>query len=695
MPTFKAPASPKPPLAKKQTYSQTHHGQTTQDDYHWLRAENWQEALRDPELLPAEIKDYLHAENAYYDAAMADTMDLQGTLIDEMRGRMQDDVSYVPEKWGDYAYNIRYAAGQEHPIFFRTPRDGGAEQILLDFNKEAEGFEYFESGNTELSPEQKQLAWSVDTAGSEYFALKIRHISTGQDHDYEIADVSSVAWLNEDILIYTRVDENHRSNQAYRHQLGTDPKTDTLIMTEKDPRFDIHAQRSLSGDYIFLHAGTNDEDEIWFIPTATPLTEPQLIQAREQGIEYNVDHQDENFIIMTNADAAEDFKIVTAPVSAPQRDNWKTRVEHQPGTIILGTVIYQDWLIWSERANALPRINIRSKAGDIHQIEFAEEAYSLAMDSSLEFDGHELRFIYSSPTTPAQTYDYDLNTRQRTLRKEQIIPSGHDSSDYITRRISAISHDGAEVPITLLYHKDTQLNGTAPCFLYGYGSYGHSLPANFSANRLSLVDRGFVHAVAHTRGGEEKGRAWYEAAKLEKKPNTFHDFIAVAQHLIAEKYTAKGNIVCSGASAGGLLIGAVVNMAPELFAGAEADVPFVDMLNTILDDTLPLTPGEWTQWGNPIESAEAYQWIKSYSPYDNVTAQAYPPMLVTAGVSDPRVTYWEPAKWVAKLRVTKTDDHVLMLRTNMSSGHFGKSGRYAGLEDLARTYAFALKCTSQ
>lgn len=693
MSRFKALTSTQAPIAKKQPVSQTHHGITTQDDYHWLRAENWQEALRDPELLPDDIKAYLQAENAYYDGAMADTLELQEALISEMRGRMQDDVSYVPEKWGDYAYNIRYAAGQEHSIFFRTPREGGDEEVLLDFNKEAEGFEYFHHGETEISPEQKQVAWSVDTSGSEFFALKIRQISSGQDLDYEIADVSSVAWCNEDVLIYSRLDKNHRSCMIYRHQLGSDPQTDVLILKEEDPRFELSVQRSLSGEYIFIHTGTNDEDEVRFIPIQSPYAEPQLVQAREAGVEYNIDHQGDHFIIATNADGAEDFKIVSAPVSAPQRENWQTLIDHQPGTIILGFFVYQDWLIWSDRANALPRINIRANDGETHQISFAEEAYSLGMDSALEFAGHELRFVYSSPTTPSQTYDYDLKTRQRVLRKEQVIPSGHESTDYVTRRIHATSHDGAIVPVTLLHHKDTKLDGTAPCFLYGYGSYGHALPANFSSHRLSLIDRGFVHAIAHVRGGEEKGRAWYEDAKLAHKPNTFHDFIAVAQQLITEKYTAKGNIVCSGGSAGGLLIGAVVNMAPDLFAGAEADVPFVDVLNTILDDTLPLTPGEWTQWGNPIESAEAYQWIAGYSPYDNVVAQDYPAMLITAGVSDPRVTYWEPAKWVAKLRDYKTDSNALLLRTNMTSGHFGKTGRYAGLEDLARSYAFALKCT--
>lgn len=348
-------------------------------------------------------------------------------------------------------------------------------------------------------------------------------------------------------------------------------------------------------------------------------------------------------------------------------------------------------MIWMERENALPRICFSGKDGKVQNIEFAEEAYSLGVSPSPEFDTNMFRFSYSSPTTPSRTFDYQLETTERTLLKEQEVPSGHDPKNYVTRRITAVSHDGEEVPVTVLHHVKTQVDGTAPCLLYGYGSYGHAMPAGFSTNRLSLVDRGFIYAIAHVRGGQEKGRAWYENAKFGKKPNTFHDFIAAGKKLVDDKFTAKGKIIIQGGSAGGLLVGASVNMAPDLFGGVIADVPFVDVLNTILDDTLPLTPGEWSQWGNPIESEQAFHDIRSYSPFDNVEAKEYPPMLVTAGVSDPRVTYWEPAKWVAKLRVTKTDDNILMLRTNMSSGHFGKSGRFAALEDAARSQAFAIK----
>ena len=439
----------------------------------------------------------------------------------------------------------------------------------------------------------------------------------------------------------------------------------------------------------------NDENEVWVIPTATPDAAPMLIEGRTEGLEYEIDHQGDQFVILTNADGAVDFKIVAAPTATPQRAHWVDLVPYRAGRMVIGLAAYRDWLIWVERENALPRICYQGPTGDAQSIAFDEEAYALGADPSAEYDTDMFRFTYSSPTTPSQVFDFDLATGDRVLMKQVELPSGHDPADYVTRRIMAPSHDGALVPVTILHHVTTRLDGTAPCLLYGYGSYGASMPASFSANRLSLVDRGFIYAIAHVRGGEEKGRAWYEDAKCGRKMNTFHDFIGAAQSLIGEGYTGKGRIVAQGGSAGGLLMGAVVNMAPDLWAGIIADVPFVDVLTTILDDTLPLTPGEWSQWGNPIESQTAFDDIRAYSPYDNVTAQDYPAMLVTAGVSDPRVTYWEPAKWVAKLRITKTDDNILLLKTNMTSGHFGKTGRFAALEDAARSYAFALKAVGK
>lgn len=690
---FKAPSSLLAPIANKHPHSQKHHGITTKDDYFWLRADNWQEAVREPEKLPNAIKKYLEEENSYFKSVMADTESLQEQLIAEMRGRIQEDDSGVPDKWDDYAYNTRYEEGSEYPIMVRTAYDeaDAVEEILIDGNSEAESKDYFDLGVTEVSPDHQHLAWSADENGSEFYQLKIRDLSTGTDLDYTIADVGTVAWCNQQIFFYTRVDENHLSNKIFRHTIGTHPDTDVLLMKEGDKRFSLSVERLLSGHYLVLSSGMNDQDEHWFIPTGTPDAKPQLIEGRQEGLEYSVDHQGDQFVIITNADEAEDFKIVSTPVTSPEKENWKDIVPHQLGRMIIGFDAYEDWLIWVERENALPSIVIRAKDGSEKRVDFDEEAYSIGTVSSLEYQTDNLRFSYSSPTTPSRLFDYNLKTNQRELRKEAHIPSGHNPDDYITKRLIAKSHDGEGVPVTVLYHRSTPLDGTAPCLLYGYGSYGYSMPAYFSSNRLSLVDRGFVYAIAHVRGGEEKGHRWYESAKFAGKPNTFHDFIAAGELLIDEKYTRLGKIVCEGASAGGLLVGAVANMRPDLFAGVIGAVPFVDVLNTILDDSLPLTPGEWSQWGNPIESEAAYGWIASYSPYDNVTAKDYPAMLVTAGVSDPRVTYWEPAKWVAKLRELKTDDNVLLLKTNMTSGHFGTTGRFSALTDTAQSYAFALK----
>ena len=688
---FNAPSTPKPPIANKQPRLQCHHDITTEDDYYWLRADNWQEAMREPDKLPDEIKSYLQAENAYFKTAMAETEPLQHTLINEMRGRIKEDESGVPDKCDEYAYNTRYDEGAEHPVMVRTPRDGGEETMLLDGNIEAEGKAYFELGTTEVSPDHAHLAWTCDVNGSEYFTLSIRQLDKGTDLPYTLPDVESVAWGDEQTLFYTRVDKDHRPSRIFRHRLGSNPAQDVQVMKENDPRFFMSVDRLLSGEYVVLSTGMNDQDEHWLIPSDAVESPPQLIEKRQEGLEYSIEQQGDQFIILTNADNAEDFKIVSAPVAAPQKENWQDIIPHQSGRMILGIEAYQDWLIWIERENALPCIKVRQKNGDTRAISFNEEAYALGLDASLEYTSQHLRFSYSSPTTPAQIFDYDLITGKRELRKETTIPSGHNPEDYITQRLLAESHDGELVPVTVLYHRNTSLEGSAPCLLYGYGSYGHSIPAAFSSNRLSLVDRGFVYAIAHVRGGQEKGRYWYDSAKLKDKPNSFKDFIAAGEYLAAHNFTARGNIVSQGGSAGGLLVGAAVNMQPDLFAGVIADVPFVDVLNTILDDSLPLTPGEWSQWGNPIESTDAYHWIASYSPYDNVTAQNYPAMLVTAGVSDPRVTYWEPAKWVARLRALKTDNHVLMLKTHMTSGHFGTTGRFAALEDIAQSYAFALK----
>ncbi|MCC2098025.1 MAG: S9 family peptidase, partial [Hyphomicrobiales bacterium] len=561
-----------------------------------------------------------------------------------MRGRIKEDDSSVPVPDGPYRYGWRYLEGAEHPVHFRTDLADRNEQILLDVPAEAAKHDYFQLGAAEMNPGHTLLAWSSDTSGSEYYRLKFRPAGSLEDTGEGIGDVGSLAWADDETLFYTRIDDNHRPSKVFRHTLGSNPADDVLVYEESDPRFYCGVGRSRSGAYIFLQTGMNDQQEVRFLPTATPDAQWQVIEPRQEGLEYSVDHQGDRFVIHTNAGGATDFKLVETPVCAPGMANWKDIIPHCEGRMVLSVDAYRDWLIWMERENALPRICFMGPDGTVRSIAFEEEAYALGVSPLPDYDNDVFRFIYSSPTTPSQTYDYDLKTGERTLLKEQEVPSGHDPHDYVTRRITAVSHDGAQVPVTVLHHKDTPVDGSAPCLLYGYGSYGMSMPAGFNTNRLSLVDRGFVHAIAHIRGGQEKGRAWYEAAKFGGKPNTFKDFIAAAQALAEQGFADRDRIIIQGGSAGGLLVGAAVNMAPDAFAGVIADVPFVDMLNTILDDSLPLTPGEWSQWGNPIESEQAFADIRAYSPYDNVGAGAYPPMLVTAGVSDPRVTYWEPAK---------------------------------------------------
>ncbi len=688
----------KPPIAEKKPLQCQAHGVRWTDDYAWLRADNWQEAMRDPDLLPVKIKTYLEQENRYCKESMASTESLQKTLVAEMRGRMLEKDDSVPDPYGPYAYSHRYTEGAEHPVFFRTPREGGAEQILIDVNVEAGKFEYFDHGSTDYSPDHKTLAWTCDTSGAEYYRLFFRDMATGVDAEQVIEDVDEVTWAGGETVFYTRVDESHRPSKVFRHTLGSNPSDDVLVYHEKDERFFCSVFSSSSEQYVFIATGMNDQDEVWYIPLNQIDSAPKLIEPRAEGLEYSVDHQVndscDRFVILSNTDGAKDFKISVTDVANPAMQHWTDYRPYQPGLMIHSVEVYRDWVMWLAVEDALPAIYFAGNDGKESSVNFDEEAYSLGLDVGYEYDVSVFRFDYSSPTTPWQTWEYDCASGKRELLKTQSIPSGHESTDYITRRVTATSHDGAQVPVTLLHHKDTCIDGSAPCLLYGYGSYGSSVPAGFSANRLSLVDRGFIYAIAHVRGGEEKGRDWYEQAKFTGKVNSFHDLIASARHLIHLQYTAKQNIVIHGGSAGGLLVGAAVNMEPDLFAGVIADVPFVDVLNTIIDHTLPLTPGEWSQWGNPIESREAFDSISAYSPYDNIEPKDYPAMLVTAGVSDPRVTYWEPAKWVAKLRSLKTDNNILLLKTNMSSGHFGKTGRFAILDDYALAFAFAIAVTS-
>jgi len=685
---------PAAPVAARKPVSDTRHGITRTDDYAWFRADNWQAMFKDPSILDPEIRSHLEAENAYMEAAMGDTADLQKALFAEMRGRIKEDDSSVPMKDGPFAYGTLFVTGGEQPHYFRTPRDGGEKQLLLDGDKEAAAKDYFRLSGIDHTSDHSHGIWGYDDKGSEYFTLRIRNLATGED----LADVventgGGGVWAPDGrSFFYTLQDENHRPSKVFHHIVGTPQSQDRLVYEEEDPGFFMGVGGSLLDDFIYIDIHDHETSEYRLLSTKDLTAEPALVAEREEGIEYSMTEGGDVFYILTNDGGAKDFKIMQTPVTAPGKENWTEVVPHEPGRLIISHMAFAGHLLWLQRKDGLPQIIIRDrKTGEEHAIAFAEEAYSLGLQGAAEYDSNVIRFSYSSMTTPSQLYDYDMVTRERVLLKTQEVPSGHNPDDYVTRRVMAPAHDGELVPVSLLYRKDTPLDGSAPCLLYGYGAYGITIPAGFSTNNLSLADRGFVYAIAHIRGGKDKGFAWYETGKMEHKQNTFKDFIAAADYLNQEKFTSYANIIAEGGSAGGMLMGGIANMAPEKFAGIIAAVPFVDVLNTMLDDTLPLTPPEWPEWGNPIDSLEEYQWIAAYSPYDNIEAKPYPPILAISGLTDPRVTYWEPTKWVAKLREFSTGTAPILLKTNMAAGHGGKSGRFQRLEEIAFEYAFAIK----
>jgi len=683
----------KPPSAPKRPHTFTHHGQDRIDDYAWLKDENWQEVMREPDKLDADIRIYLEAENAYTEAWSNENEALRADLMAEMRGRIKEDDSSVPAKDGAFEYFTRYETGGQYPVFARLDEQG-TEAILLHGDKEAEGESFFRVGGCTHSPDHARLAYAVDLNGSERFTIKVRDLSNGQDMADTIPDArGDVVWANDGkTLFYTILDDNHRPFRVMRHTLGQAVADDSIVYKEQDAGFFLGLGKSQSGRFIEISAHDHTTSEVHLLDAEDPTGALQTVAPRETDVEYEIVHIGDRLFINTNADDAVDFKIVEAPLDAPGRENWTDVVPHEPGCLIRNILEFNDYLVRLERIDGLPRIMVRHVAsGEEYPIEFDEEVYELGLVPGYEFETDVLRFTYTSMTTPRRTYDFNMADRTRELRKEQEVPSGHNSEDYVTRRLLATSHDGTEVPISLLYHRETPMDGSAPTLLYGYGSYGMSMPASFSTNRFSLVDRGYVYAIAHIRGGTEKGYGWYLDGKLQKKQNTFTDFIASAEHLIAEGFSSTGHIAIHGGSAGGMLVGACANMRPDLWGAVVGEVPFVDVLTTMCDKELPLTPPEWPEWGNPLESKEAYDYIKSYSPVDNVKAQAYPPLLVTAGLTDPRVTYWEPAKWVAKLREFKTDENPLYLRTNMDAGHAGAAGRFDRLEEVALVYAFLLE----
>lgn len=683
-----------PPKTKRIDHTEKHHGIIRHDFYHWLRAKNWQDVFKNPASLNKDIRSHLEDENAYQKTQMSDTEELQKKLFSEMKGRIKEDDSSVPVKDGPYAYGVSFTTGGEQPHYFRTLRNGGEKAIYIDGDALAKGKDYFRLGAVQYSPDHSKCAWTYDDKGSEFYTINIRNMDTLSDSDETIVNTSGdIVWdAKSEGFFYTSVDENHRPSKLYYHQLGSAQKTDKLIFEEKDPGFFLGVGGSSRNDVIYIDIHDHETSEIWLIDANAPLSAPRCVRKRQKGIEYSLTEGGDVFFILTNINGAKDFKIMSAPFDNPQEKNWKEVVPHEPGRLILSHDAYKNFLVWLERHDGLPQIELLDRRNGIrHSIAFKEETYSLGLHGAAEYDSDTIRFSYSSMTTPSELYDYNMDNRSRVLLKRQEVPSGHDPKNYITRRLLAKADDGAEIPVSIFYRKDAKLDGSAPCLLYGYGAYGISIPDSFNTNALSLVDRGFIYAIAHIRGGKEKGFNWYEQGKHRFKRNTFTDFIACGRFLVAKHFTSHDRLIAEGGSAGGMLIGAVANMAPQDYAGIVAVVPFVDVLSTMLDASLPLTPPEWPEWGNPLQSVEDYELIASYSPYDNVCAQNYPAILAMAGLTDPRVTYWEPAKWVAKLRELKTDDHPVLLRTNMDSGHAGASGRFSRLEESAYIYAFILK----
>ncbi|MFJ6024191.1 S9 family peptidase [Brevundimonas sp. NPDC092305] len=697
---------PVPPVAKKIPVTIEQLGRTRTDDYQWMKDDNWQAVLRDPTLIKADVKEHLTAENAYREAMMASTLPMQAQMFDEMKGRIKEADSSVPAPDGEWEYYVEYKTGDQHPRYMRVERQGTwmvdgqpltknfivapTPQLLLDANELAKGKAYSEVSATEHSPDHALFAYAEDAQGSEVHNIFVKDLATGEVLPDPIGSATGNFTFSPDSqwIFWTNRDDNGRPDKIFRRPARGGETT--LVYDETDDGMFIGVGRTADDRFVVISINNQETSETRYVPGDTPTLEPKVLEPREVARKYDADHWGDRWVIHTNADDSVDFKVCEAPTATPGKANWKDLIPHTPGRYIEGVSLVKDFIGRQERAEANTRIVIRDRAGQEHEIAVDEPAYSLSLGGASEFDTTVMRYGYNSPSTPTSTYDYDLKTRERTLRKVQEVPSGHDPADYVVERLNAPVADGQLVPVTVLRRKSTPVDGTAPLLLYGYGSYGIPMGASFSTNRLSLVDRGFIYAIAHIRGGSDKGWNWFLSARRMTKKNTFTDFIAAAEHLISRNFTKAGNIVAHGGSAGGMLMGAINNMRPDLWAGVIGDVPFVDVINTMSDTSLPLTPPEWPEWGNPIEDAAAYDYMMSYSPYDQVSAQDYPAVLATGGLSDPRVTYWEPEKWVAKLRPATTSGKPILLKINMEAGHGGASGRFDYLKELAVNYAFAV-----
>ncbi|MYL96282.1 prolyl oligopeptidase family serine peptidase [Novosphingobium sp. FGD1] len=681
-----------PPRAAKKPHSFTRHGTSVTDDYAWLRDAGY------PEVTDKEVLSHLEAENAWFEARMAAHKGRIDALFTEMRGRIKEADTSVPQKDGDWLYWIEFEEGAEYKKWWRRPVAGGPDELILDEVALAQGKEYFRLGAISTSANGKLLAYAIDDNGSERFTARIKNLETGELLPDEIpGTLSGLVWVAGDRgIVYSLANEQWRTDNARLHWLGEPVENDVELYHEDDEGFRVGSSLSANEKWLLIGTSDHETSECRMVPADDPLGTQILVKARQKGVEYDVDERDGVLYIHTN-DTHENFRLATAPLDNP--GEWTSLIEGTDEFYLTGVDLFREfYVIEGRRAQGegagLDRIEVRyyDDPARVEPITFPEASYSAGLSNNPEWHVSTLRLTYESMVAPSSVMDYDVAARTLETLKVQEIPSGYDASLYATERLEITARDGTAIPVSIMYRKDRAetVGGDGPLHLYGYGAYGISIDPGFSTSRLSLVDRGFAYAIAHIRGGDDMGRAWYKAGKLERRTNTFNDFVDVARGLIERGFTAEGRISISGGSAGGELMGAVINSDPHLFGAVVAHVPFVDVLNTMLDDSLPLTPGEWPEWGNPIEDKAAFDLILSYSPYDQIRAQPYPPIMVTAGLNDPRVTYWEPAKWVARLREMKTDDNELILKTNMGAGHGGKSGRFESLKETAEEFAFIL-----
>jgi oligopeptidase B len=674
------------PKAEAKAYQAEYHGLTLTDDYHWLRDQGY------PEVNDQPVLDYLKAENDYYANFLAPHKTLVDTLFEEFKGRINETDTSVPWQKNGYEYRWYFQPGKEYKTWVRRSLDSDVEQVFIDENLLAEGHEYFSLGDWDISPDNSHLAYSVDVDGSERSIIKIKNLTSNDYLEDQLADAAGSVLFSQDSLslIYSLLQEDKwRTLSVNVHKLGTQQSQDKVLVTEDDEAFFLGFYLTSSQQYLVLTTGDSDRTEVSVVNMADLSQAPKMLNTREQNFKLQVDHGNGYFYMLSN-DTHVNFRIAKSKENQLQYDQWQSIFEGSDTRYFKGLQVFKDFVVVGQSIDGIESISILPNQGAGHEIALPEKVASVSLGTNPEFSQKQLRIRYESMITPDSIYDYDVSNKTLNLRKARIIPSGYDKSQYTTERIMAVARDGVKVPITLVYKNGFKKDGSQPLYLYAYGAYGSGIETDFSAARLSLLDRGFAYAYAHVRGGDEMGYQWYLDGKLHKRHNTFNDFVDVAKHLIDAGYVAKGNISIEGGSAGGELMGAVVNQAPELWRSVNLAVPFVDVLNTMLDATLPLTPPEWGEWGNPLTSKEVFEYIQSYSPYDNIQAKEYPPMLVTGGLNDPRVTYWEPAKWTANMRATKTDNNLLVMRINMGAGHFSNTGRYGRLKDYAEEYAFAL-----